>query len=74
VKGKGIAKKFNDKCFIYNKIRHLTKDCRNMSKQGNPMKRITQANVTEVNHFTNKVSEMNLSYVVFEVNLIKNPE
>jgi hypothetical protein len=38
------------------------------------MKRIAQANITEVDHITNEVSEMNLYYVVFKVNLINNPE
>jgi len=32
VKGKWIAKKFNDKCFICNKTKYLAKDCRNKGK------------------------------------------
>jgi uncharacterized membrane-anchored protein YjiN (DUF445 family) len=72
VKGKRIAKKFNGKCFICNKIGYLVKDCKNKDKQGNPTKRIVQANFTEVDHLTNKVSEMKLSCVVSEVNLINN--
>jgi len=37
------------------------------------MKRIVLINIIEVNHLTNEVSEMNLSCVVYEVNLINNP-
>ncbi|RQO84766.2 hypothetical protein POPTR_001G115067v4 [Populus trichocarpa] len=46
VKGKRIAKKFNGKCFIYNKIVHLVKDYINKGKKANPKKKIAQANVT----------------------------
>jgi hypothetical protein len=46
VKGKRIAKKFNGKCFIYNKIVHLVKDYINKGKKANPKKKIVQANVT----------------------------
>jgi hypothetical protein len=74
VKGKGTVKKFNDKCFIRNKIEYLTKDFRNKGYQGNPKIRIVQPNVTEVDHLTSEVLEMNMSCVVFEVNLIKNLE
>jgi hypothetical protein len=35
-----IVKKFNKKCFIYNKIEHLAKDCRNKDQFGNPKRRI----------------------------------
>jgi hypothetical protein len=37
---KGIAKKFNGKCFIYNKTEHIVKDCRNISQLRNPKKRL----------------------------------
>jgi hypothetical protein len=37
------------------------------------MKRIVQTNIIEVNHLTNEVLEMNLSCVVYEVDLINNP-
>jgi len=50
----------------------LAKDCRNKGKQGNLTKRIDQANITEVDHLTNEVSEMNFSCVISEVNLINN--
>jgi hypothetical protein len=32
VKGKGIVKKFNDKCFIYNKIEHQVMNGRNRTQ------------------------------------------
>jgi hypothetical protein len=38
------------------------------------MKRIAQTNVIEVDYLNNEVSEMNLSCVVSEVNLINNIE
>lgn len=37
-------------------------------------KRITQDNVTEVNHVINEVSKKNLFVMVFKVNLINNLE
>jgi hypothetical protein len=72
MKGKGTTKKFNDKCSIRNKIEYLTKDFINKGHQGNPKKRIAQPNVTEVDHLTSEVLDMNMSSVVFKVNLIKN--
>jgi len=74
VKGKRIAKKINDKCFICNNIGHVTKYCINKGKQGIPTKRIAQANITEVDHLINKVSKINLSCVVSKANLINNLE
>jgi hypothetical protein len=40
MKREGIAKKFNDKCFICNKTEHLAKDCRNITQLRNPKKRL----------------------------------
>ena len=74
VKGKRIAKKINDKCFICNKTGHITKYCINKGKQGIPTKRIVQANIIEVENLTNKVSKINLSCVVSKANLINNLE
>lgn len=31
-KGKSIAKRFNGKCFIYNKTGHLAKGCKNIAQ------------------------------------------
>ena len=45
-KGKGIAKKSNDKCFIFNKTEHLAKD--NKGKQGNPVKKIAQTSIITI--------------------------
>jgi len=72
VKRKGIAKKFNDKCFICNKIGHLAKDCRNKVQLGNLKKIISQAKVTKIDHPTNKILEINFSCIVSEVILINN--
>jgi hypothetical protein len=35
-KGKNIDKKFNDNCFICNKIACLVKGCKNKAQQSNP--------------------------------------
>ena len=75
MKGKGIVKKFNGKCFIYSKTKHPVKDWKKKKNKGqkeNPKKRIVEAIVTNADHSTNKFSEINLSYFVFEVNLINN--
>jgi hypothetical protein len=31
-KGKSISKRFNEKCFIYNKTGHLAKGCKNIAQ------------------------------------------
>ena len=51
-----------------NKQGHLVKDCRSRKEQGNPKKKCSEANVTEVDD----VSHMNLSVVVSEVNFISS--
>lgn len=74
-KGKNFAKKFSGKCFICNKVGHQAKDCRSKAQSGKPKKgSVPQAHVTEVNDLSNEVSEMHLSAVVSEVNLVNNPE
>ena len=62
----GPTKKFQRKCYVFNKKGHRAKDCRSHKEQGNPKKKRPQANVTEVDD----VSNMNLSVVVSEVNFI----
>ena len=49
-----------------NKLGHHAKDCHSHKEQGNPKKKLSQANVTEVDN----VSDMNLLAVVSEVNFI----
>jgi hypothetical protein len=72
---KSIAKKINGKCLICNKTRHEAKDYKNKSHQGNLKGgRTVQANVTKVNNLLNKVSNISLFMVVFEVNLFNNHE
>ena len=62
----GPTKKFQGKCYVCNKKGHRAKDCHSRKEQGNPKKKLPQANVTEVDD----VSDMNLSTVVSEVNFI----
>ncbi|XP_028054787.1 uncharacterized protein LOC114258981 [Camellia sinensis] len=52
---------------------HRAKDCRSKSKgKRSSSKKPAQANVTEVDQISNGVDDINLSAVVFEVNLIGN--
>ena len=62
----GPTKKFQGKCYVWNKQGHRAKDFLSRKKQGNPKKERPQVNVTEVDD----VSDMNLSVVVSEVNFI----
>ena len=64
----GPTKKFQGKCYVCNKQGHRAKDCRSRKELGNPKKKHPQANVTEVDD----VSDMNLSAVVSEVNIISS--
>jgi hypothetical protein len=50
----------------------IEKKKKNKGQKENPKKRIVEAIVTNADHSTNKFSEINLSYFVFEVNLINN--
>lgn len=50
MKGKGIAKRFNEKYFIYNKIGHLIKVAEIKVNKGTQR---SQVDVTEVDHLTN---------------------
>ena len=65
----GPTKKFQGKCYVCNKQGHRAKDCHSRKDQGNPTKKLPQANVTQANVI---VSNMNLSAVVSEVNFIGN--
>lgn len=70
-KGKSIVKPFNGS-FFYNKTRHLVKGYRNKAQQSNPKKiMITEVNINEIDYLVDKVLEMNMFIIVFEVNLIK---
>jgi len=61
-----LPKKFNEKCFIYNKTGY---QAMNYKKK---RKKTTQANVTKVNNLIHKVLQMNLSVVISKVKLINN--
>uniref|UniRef100_A0A2N9IC33 CCHC-type domain-containing protein n=1 Tax=Fagus sylvatica TaxID=28930 RepID=A0A2N9IC33_FAGSY len=64
----GHAKRFKGKCFICDKPGHRAKDCRKRNDQGN--KKTFQANISEVGTLSKDVSDINLSAVVSEVNLV----
>jgi hypothetical protein len=74
MKRKNIVKMFNEKYLICNKIRHLTKDCRNKIQQSNLGERMTsESNINEFEYHTNGVLKMNIFIVVSKIiNLIKN--
>ncbi|RVW73229.1 Retrovirus-related Pol polyprotein from transposon TNT 1-94 [Vitis vinifera] len=65
--GSNAAKKFKDKCYNCGKTSHKSNDCRKPKKEKKP-----QANVTEFDKLSNDVSEMNLSAVVSECNIVGN--
>lgn len=67
----GTNKKFQSKCYICDKPGHRAKDCRKRKDQN---KKSAQANVTEVDGLLQDISEMNLSAVVSEVNMVENPK
>ncbi|GMY11025.1 Retrovirus-related Pol polyprotein from transposon TNT 1-94 [Fagus crenata] len=64
----GHAKRFKGKCFICDKPGHRAKDCHKRNDQGN--KKTFQANISEVGTLSKDVSNINLSAVVSEVNLV----
>uniref|UniRef100_A0A2N9GX20 CCHC-type domain-containing protein n=1 Tax=Fagus sylvatica TaxID=28930 RepID=A0A2N9GX20_FAGSY len=64
----GHAKRFKGKCFICDKPGHRAKDCRKRNDQGN--KKTFQANISEVGTLSKDVSDINLSAIVSEVNLV----
>ncbi|KAL6334035.1 hypothetical protein AAG906_000090 [Vitis piasezkii] len=65
--GSNVAKKFKGKCYNCGKTGHKSNDCRKPKKEKKP-----QANVTEFDKLSNDVSEMNLSAVVSECNIVGN--
>lgn len=70
-KGNAIAKKFDEKCLIYNKTKHHANDCRNKAWNGNIKNKITsQDNIIKVDHLINRVLKTNFFVCCFEVNLI----
>uniref|UniRef100_A0A2N9G3P9 CCHC-type domain-containing protein n=1 Tax=Fagus sylvatica TaxID=28930 RepID=A0A2N9G3P9_FAGSY len=64
----GDAKRFKGKCFICDKPSHRAKDCSKRNDKGN--KKTFQANISKVGTLSKDVSDINLSAVVSEVNLV----
>lgn len=60
------AKKFKGNCYNCGKAGHRSVDCRKPKKQ-------SQANIVESDAISNGMSDMNLSAVVSECNLVGNP-
>ncbi|XXG54030.1 hypothetical protein AAC387_Pa03g2009 [Persea americana] len=70
--GPNDNKKFKGKCYVCDKPGHRAKDCRKRKDQGNTSKKLVQANMTELDTLSADVSDINLSAVVSEVNLVGN--
>ncbi|XP_073042015.1 uncharacterized protein [Primulina eburnea] len=69
---KGKAKKFKGNCYNCGKPNHLARDCR--ERKGNQKKPRDQVNITEDEKLSNDMSDLRLSAVVFEANLVDNPK
>ncbi|XXG41336.1 hypothetical protein AAC387_Pa01g1817 [Persea americana] len=65
-------KKFKGKCYVCNKLGHRAKDCRKRKDQGYTSKKPAQANMTELDTLSTEVSDINLSAMVLEINLVGN--
>lgn len=70
--GPNDNKKFKGNCYVCDKPGHRAKDCRKRKDQGNTSKKPAQANMTELDTLSTDVSDINLSAVVSEVNLVGN--
>ena len=64
----GNFTKFNGKCYVCGKMGHRAKDCHKRQDQG--IKKGSQANITEVENLSKDVDDIDLSAVIFEVNLV----
>ncbi|GFY87314.1 hypothetical protein Acr_05g0009530 [Actinidia rufa] len=75
-KGGGNKKaKFQGKCFKCDKIGHRAAECRSKPKDEYANKKPAQANMNEVEDLSDGISDMHLSVVVSEVNMINpNPK
>ena len=74
----GIAKKpkyqFQGKCYNCGKTGHRASDCRK-PQQRKEFKKTPQANMAEMEYLSKDVSDINLSAIVSEVNLVgSNPK
>lgn len=63
------AKNFKGNCFNYNKLGHMTKECRASKKA-----KKTKANMIKNQFVRVDIAYLNLTDVVFESNLIDNPK
>ena len=66
-------KKFKGKYYVCGKSGHMVKDCRNKKSHDKAKKKNNEAHVAEDELMTDEASEMNLSAVVTEANLVGNP-
>ena len=65
LKRKCVANKFNEKCFICNKTRHLVNNYKNKAQQRNPKKKIAQANIIKIDHLTKKYIHKWIIHLLF---------
>ena len=70
----GNPKKFNGKCFVCNKQGHRAKDCRSKGQANKGQSNKGQVHMTEEDNISSGFSDLMLSAVVFEANLVDNPK
>ncbi|XP_073035167.1 uncharacterized protein [Primulina eburnea] len=71
-KKQGRDKKFKGTCYNCGKPNHMAKDCRLLRKD-NKHQNLRQANVIEDRNVPIDLSQLGLSAIVFETNLVDNP-
>ena len=71
---KGNPKKFNGKYFIYNKQGHRAKYCWSKGQANKGQSNKGQVHMTEEDNISSGFSDLMLSVVVFEANLVDNPK
>lgn len=67
-------KKFKGKCYLCGGDGHQAKDCRSHKDGASSSKKPTQANITEGYNLSEGLTDINLSTVVSEANLVGNPK
>lgn len=70
----GFNKRFKGKCFVCSKDGHRAKDCHVRKNGGSSSKKPAQANIAEDFYLSDGVTDINLSEVVSEANLVGNPK
>ncbi|GMP32617.1 hypothetical protein CsSME_00006297 [Camellia sinensis var. sinensis] len=70
----GINKRFKGKCFVCSKVGHRAKDCHVCKNGGRSNKKPAQPNIVDDFYLSDGVTDINLTAVVSEANLVGNPK